>query len=281
MNHYENIKIALTTIHQKEKVIAPAFQNRLKARIITINVDTDTLGTFSGEIERVDSPKITVSKKALLGIQVSNIKRGIATEGSFHPHPTIPLISIHHEIICFLDLEIGIEIYEQKIFGFPVYGSIEVEDITQAEEFLIKNRIGSYKFIAQASKINNAQIFKNLSTIEEVNKAILEIQNTSGEKLIRITTDMRAHCNPLRMWRIRYLARTMAKRLTVHCPKCKAPGFGITSQELGLRCNECNSETTQIKSTIFSCSKCKHIEKKQREDGRKKAYPSECNYCNP
>jgi hypothetical protein len=105
MSEYKNLTIALATIHNKEKVIAPAFRHALNADVIKVDVNTDQLGTFSGEVERIESPSKTVLKKTLLGINSSDIKRGLATEGSFHPHPLIPWLAIHHEIICFVDLE--------------------------------------------------------------------------------------------------------------------------------------------------------------------------------
>ena len=43
---YKNKIIALTTIHGKEKAIAPSIKKILKASICKINHDTDLLGTF-------------------------------------------------------------------------------------------------------------------------------------------------------------------------------------------------------------------------------------------
>lgn len=46
---YRNCEICLTTKHQKQQAIAPSFQKILSAHISTFEVDTDALGTFSGE----------------------------------------------------------------------------------------------------------------------------------------------------------------------------------------------------------------------------------------
>lgn len=49
---YRGQNIALTTKHQKESAIAPHFREQLDATLIVPQIDTDRLGTFSGEIER-------------------------------------------------------------------------------------------------------------------------------------------------------------------------------------------------------------------------------------
>jgi hypothetical protein len=52
MKPYKDVEIVLTTKHEKERAIEPAFAEILDARIRSLDLDTDILGTFSGEVER-------------------------------------------------------------------------------------------------------------------------------------------------------------------------------------------------------------------------------------
>ena len=281
MKLYAGKSIALATLHQKERVIAPLFRRHLSAEVVLSAVDTDSLGTFSGEIERTGQPRQIAIAKARLGMSALGLPRGLATEGSFGPHPEIPFLSIHHEMIVFIDLERGIEVVEQQLFPRSIYDSIEVGSIGDAEEFLIKNRIGRYGMIVQALSPAAAIAEKGIITRLQLEKAIEQIKQASGEGRVRILTDMRAHCNPLRMWRIRALTRALVNRLIQCCPKCAAPGWGVTSSKSGLPCQQCGAATAATQYRICSCSACDFKQQLPRLDGKKAASAAECSYCNP
>src|SRR6202012_948723 len=52
---YTHKRIGLATIHSKERAIAPPFRRLMGAEVIVPpNLDTDVLGTFSGEVPRPD-----------------------------------------------------------------------------------------------------------------------------------------------------------------------------------------------------------------------------------
>jgi len=59
---YSGITAAFATKHLKEKIIAPIF-SQLEIEISVAKVDTDLLGTFSGEIPRVGTSREVVLKK--------------------------------------------------------------------------------------------------------------------------------------------------------------------------------------------------------------------------
>jgi hypothetical protein len=86
---YKNAKICLTTKHKKQEAIGPAFNKILGARLESIELDTDLLGTFSGEIERKKSGLDTARSKCELGMMETGYKYGLSSEGSFGPHPSI------------------------------------------------------------------------------------------------------------------------------------------------------------------------------------------------
>lgn len=281
MKIYAGESIALTTLHKKERVIAPLFRHHLAAQVVVSAVDTDSLGTFSGEIERNGPPRQVAIAKARLGMSALGLSRGIATEGSFGPHPEIPFLSIHHELIVFIDTERRIEVVEQQLFPQSIYDSIEVASIADAEEFLVKNRFGSYGMIVQALTSSVVSPVKGITTGSQLEKAIEHVQICSRDDRVRVLTDMRAHFNPLRMWRIRSLTRALVRRLTQCCPDCAAPGWGVTGSKSGLPCQHCGAATAAIHYRISSCSACGFRQQLPRLDGKKVASIAECSFCNP
>ena len=278
---YQGKDVALATLHGKERVIAPVFRRQLGARVVIAAVDTDSLGTFSGEIERTASPGQVVLAKARMGMTALGVPRGIATEGSFGPHPAIPFLVIHHELVAFIDEEAGVEIVEQQFFHRSIYDSIEVRSILEAQEFLKKNRFGRYGVIVQARDRDACPAIKGIRSMDELDVAVQQIKIVTGCSSVRLLTDMRAHMNPLRMWRIRGLAQALARRLGECCPACAAPGWGQTGREGGLRCRDCGARTEATQALIYSCSACSFKQRVPRPDGKRFASARECPLCNP
>jgi len=53
---YKNQRAVLTTKHDKLALIAPAMLETIGLEVSEVKLDTDQLGTFSGEIPRIGSP---------------------------------------------------------------------------------------------------------------------------------------------------------------------------------------------------------------------------------
>jgi hypothetical protein len=96
---YLGQRIVLTTKHEKSLAIAPPFQEILGANVSECPFDTDLLGTFSGEVERVGSALDCVRNKCERGLDLLGGDLGIASEGSFGPHPYVPFIPGGQEIL--------------------------------------------------------------------------------------------------------------------------------------------------------------------------------------
>lgn len=92
--------VALATTHGKLEQIAPAFERLPDWRIVVADIDTDQFGTFSGEIERVLSPRETAIAKARAGMAAAGTAFGLASEGSIRPHPTVPRTDIFGCVQC-------------------------------------------------------------------------------------------------------------------------------------------------------------------------------------
>jgi hypothetical protein len=81
---FENRTIVIATMHKKESVIAPLLEDNFNLKcIVPSEFNSDSLGTFSGEIERKEDPISTLRQKCLLALKTSNLDLAIASEGSF------------------------------------------------------------------------------------------------------------------------------------------------------------------------------------------------------
>lgn len=71
----------LATRHGKLELIAPALA-RVGYALRAVDVDTDALGTFSGEVPRPGPPRDVAVAKARLAMDASGVEVGVASEGT-------------------------------------------------------------------------------------------------------------------------------------------------------------------------------------------------------
>lgn len=72
----------------KEGVIASVLDTALGCRVERVTGDdTDLLGTFTREIPRAGMQLEAARKKARIGMELSGLSTGLASEGSFGPDP--------------------------------------------------------------------------------------------------------------------------------------------------------------------------------------------------
>lgn len=102
----------LATQHGKERVIGPVLNEALGLRVeCTPDLDTDQFGTFSREIPRRGSPLAAARAKIAAAFECSPHARvGLASEGSFGPHPPIPFVPPGLELVLLVDRETGFEL---------------------------------------------------------------------------------------------------------------------------------------------------------------------------
>lgn len=85
---FEGRKLVIATKHQKEQVLSPLLSHSLGVHVIVPNnLDTDLLGTFSGEVERKHDPITTARLKCQWAMDLTNCDLAVASEGSFGSHP--------------------------------------------------------------------------------------------------------------------------------------------------------------------------------------------------
>ena len=93
--------LCIATKHKKEQVLAPLFKGLGFNVCVAKNIDTDILGTFTGEVERIYTPQLTLKKKCELALQRTHTDFVLSSEGSFGPHPSIPFLYANEEHLLF------------------------------------------------------------------------------------------------------------------------------------------------------------------------------------
>jgi hypothetical protein len=266
---YRGVSAALATKHEKERIVAPLFSS-LGISLQVPQIDTDVLGTFSGEIERVGTPKEVVLKKARMGIEALGLSYGLASEGSIGPDPVVPFLNSDIECVAWVDDERGIEIVE-------FHRSLDIIAATGSsinDEFLTRADFPNHSLIVKG----NGKVVKGIKDRRELDRAIEEI-SALGASIV-IESDLRAHHSPSRQRNIAAVAEKLVARLSRLCPGCSAPGFGHMENLYGVICRECkNVETRAVRGEVLGCAKCDYRE--EISNGKEFIEAAECGYCNP
>ena len=288
---YQGATAALATMHGKEIAIAPAMRAQLGLNVITPpDLDTDVLGTFTGEISRVGTMRDVAIRKARLGMGISGLKIGIASEGSFGPHPHIPFFRAGLELMVFVDDERDLIITEALIAEEINHDEAVVLSASELEPFLPRVSFPDHALVVAPNltaspwwKLHpeRARSRKGIVSYDELVDAVARAGRISEDGRARITTDLRAHMNPTRMRAIARLASLLAVRIATECPECHAPGFGRVRPAPGLPCRDCGEESTIPRGDILRCVACEHEREKRRLPICGSAEPGECPRCNP
>ena len=281
---YHGNCILLATKHQKSLAIAPAFWSSLGASVLEYIVDTDQLGTFSGEVERNGSALECARKKCGLSLDKlgSNVEFALASEGSFGPHPSIPLLPVNQEILYFIDRKRDFHLHLVHWSEKTNYQMQTLSSLEELQKFAESANFPSHALILRPNNRNNKTfVFKGIDTQDSLEQAFRESVKHSSDGKVWVETDMRAHLNPTRMAVIGELAVKMGERLGTLCPKCMSPGWGCISMVKGLPCESCDQTTELIAEEIHGCVLCDHTEKKCRTDALKHAPQQNCCWCNP
>lgn len=279
-NPYAGAQIALATMHGKARALAPAFAKLAASLVLPNGIDTDALGTFSGEVPRLQAPLPTAIAKARLAMVATGLPLGLATEGSFGPDPQIGFVTLHRELAVLVDDLHGqvvweaLNSHESNLDSLVVSGARELDDA----------QLARWGFPAHALIVRgepSGPIFKALNDRHSLTDAIHACIAASPLRQARIETDMRAHLNPTRMRQIALLGERLVARLRCRCPRCHAPGFGRVDVVTGLPCSWCGQPTLGLKGEIHGCAACGERAQRPRSDGVLESDPAQCDRCNP
>ncbi len=270
----------VATMHEKQRAIGPSFESLLGFQMETGFLNTDVFGTFSGEVERSLPPKECAKIKCLNALSAHGKQMGIANEGSFVPHPILPLVPVDYEVFFFADLEMGFHLCVSKMFTETNFSSGVFSEFDSILRFGREAKFPSHALILRPNCWEDKQVcFKGIQSIEDLYDAFERSRFVSSDKQVWIGTDMRAHKNPTRMQHLETFSEEIARRLATSCPACAIPGWGPVDRIKGLPCVDCGAETQLVRATIWGCCQCAHKELIPLDSIG--AEPQYCPLCNP
>jgi hypothetical protein len=280
---FDNIDAVLATMHGKERIIAPLLQAALGLRIyVAAGLDTDRFGSFSRDIPRIGSPLDAARAKiAAVFEQIPQASVGLASEGSFGPHPQIPFLPFDREIVLLVDRRNGLEIVGHHLAPRTNFAQTVTGDPDAAMTFADRTGFPAHGVIvigtADGRPAPRRLLRKDIMTAQDLRAAVAEAIVLCGSA--HVETDMRAHRNPTRMRAIKRATIDLVRRYRSECPQCARPGFAVTERLSGLRCAGCGEPTDVTRAEVLLCAGCAH--RIERMIGAPVADPSRCDYCNP
>ena len=278
---YAGETAVLATKHDKLALIAPPLWRAVGLRVEAVAVDTDVLGTFTGEVPRKQPPLETAIAKARLGMNAAGAALGLASEGSIGPDPAMPFVHSDLEIVVLVDDENGIVVWESHASWDIVAGSASVSPDEDVGPFLAQARFPEHQLIVRPNRGALRPIYKGISSVGRLTAAVAVCAAAAPDGLARVETDMRAHACPSRRVVIAGAAERLAGRLAARCPACGAPGWGRIDVLLGVPCAWCGTEVARPRAEIDGCVACEHRQTRPIVSGDVLADPGECPHCNP
>jgi hypothetical protein len=272
--------LLIATKHKKEKVIAPVLEKELGVVcIVSENFDTDTFGTFSGEIDRKDDPLATVRNKCLQAMELVNCDLAIASEGSFGAHQTLFFVPADDELVYLVDKKNNIEVWGRELSTRTNFSGIMIESETDLMEFADMVSFPSHGLIIKKAQEDNTEIVKGICNKQELLAHFDYFITKYGKAFIE--TDMRAMYNPTRMNIIEKATKNLIVKLINFCPNCDTPGFSITEVKAGLPCTRCKFPTRSTLAHIYECKKCSNKNEVLYPHKKYVEEPTFCDICNP
>jgi hypothetical protein len=277
---FQGRKVIIATKHQKEKVIAPIFEKELGVIcFVDETFDTDALGTFTGEIERELDPISTAREKCLRAMNINNCDLGIASEGSFGPHPSMFFINADDEFLIFIDTKNKIEVLVRELSTSTNFNGKQIQSQEELLEFANQIEFPKHGLILRKSKDEKTDICKGIIDFETLEITFEYLYSKYNS--VYVETDMRAMFNPSRMNVIEKATQKLVQKIRSTCPQCKMPGFGITDARKGLECSLCGSPTNSTLSYIYDCQHCQFTKEEMYPNKKTTEDPTYCDYCNP
>jgi hypothetical protein len=281
---YHHTVAVLTSMHAKERVIGPILRDELGLIVgLAMGVNTDQFGTFSREVERTGSQHDAAKAKIAAGFEYAPLARvGLASEGSFGPHPHIPFLAVGRELVLLVDRQSGLELTGYDASPETNFGHAIARDLDEAFAFAQRARFPEHGLIVMGCSDEQPApdllLNKDVTDAAALEAAVRECVRFCGAAFVE--TDMRAHRNPTRMAAIERATRDLVRRFHSRCPQCDHRGFDVTERISGLPCVWCGEPTRVIKAEALTCQSCGcRIERSATTDTTVDA--GQCEVCNP
>lgn len=274
---YQDRTLFIVTKHQKETIIGPLFQRAFGWNYQLIELDTDQLGTFTGEIERPGDPLTTARKKIESAIEQAN-DLIIVSEGSFGPHPTIGFIAGDDELLLLFDKKTNDEFVVRHVSTQTNFSGQEIFQPDQMHDFLQTVGFPEHAVIVREEKEGKV-VEKGIHSLDQLKS--LSDYFFKNNKSFYLETDMRAMHNPSRQKVIAEACEKLIEKLKSSCPNCHHPGFDVKEVISGLPCMNCSYPTRSTLSYSYHCTKCGFSQEKKYPHGKTLEDPMYCDLCNP
>ena len=271
----------LATKHAKLPLIAPPLAAAVGLRVDAVAVDTDSLGTFTGDVPRRAPALDTAIAKARLGMSAAGQSLGLASEGSIGPDPAVPFVNADREIVVLVDDDNGFVVWESHTSWDIIVASTSAGADEDLSQFLSSADFPNHRLIVRPNSGALHPIYKGISSIDAFATAVSECAAVAIDGLARVETDMRAHACPSRRGVIAAAADRLAARIATLCPSCGAPGWGHVDVVLGVPCAWCGTEVARPRAEIAGCPACEYREDRPLIPPDARVDPGECSYCNP
>lgn len=277
---FKGRKLAIATMHHKEKVIQPLLEKELGVNcVVPAELNTDQWGTFSGEIEREHNPVETARLKCLKAMELTDSDLGVASEGSFGPHPSLFFIQADDEFLIFIDLKNNLEIICRELSTSTNFNGKMIQSESELFVFADLSKFPSHGLILKDAKDNYRHIVKGVTQQSDLQNAYRHLSEKYGT--VYVETDMRAMYNPTRMAVIEVVTHKLIKKIQSTCPNCSMPGFGLTNIQKGLPCSLCGSPTNSTLANISVCNHCSFTQEDLHPNNKTTEDPMYCDRCNP
>lgn len=275
---YAGRRLVIASMHGKEAVIAPLLEAALGVQCIAgSGVDTDRLGTFTGEVARTLDPLAAAREKCRLAMDLYDCDLAVASEGSFGPHPSLAWLPADDELVLLVDRKNELEIWGREVSAATNYSHTDIDSGAALLDFAQRVSFPTHGVILRSTTPGRERIIKDLTDETALLAAWERLRVMGGS--IRAETDMRAMRNPTRMQVIAQATQKLINKAMSRCPECSAPGYSITTIIHGLPCRWCGSPTRSAAGYQYRCAKCGYERTKPSE----RAYedPMYCDVCNP
>lgn len=274
-----NKVIYFATEHKKEQVIAPSFFDAFNCRVKSLYINSDILGTFSGDVERKLSPIQAAKEKIKMGlIQKPDAEYLIASEGSFYPDSQVPWMPVNEELLLFYDAKQEIEIVAKAVTREVKYVSKKIDSSNLSLELFNEFDFPNHGVvIVSKDKVNKKNVIKDVNDYLELDQLIKRLKE--GRGMIQVMTDLRSHKNPTRQKNIYQAGLNLIDEIKLVCPNCQRYGQKIREHIEGLLCAQCGIPSKYIKSIERECSSC--TKTWMQDLGKAPIDPMYCDWCNP
>jgi len=281
---YQGRQVAFLTQHGKEDLVRARLEASLGCQLVhTAAYDTDQLGTFTHEVARQGSQLDAARAKAQIGMDLTGLHIGIASEGAFGPDPFVGFTPWNYEVVVWVDQHLGIEV--QGFAQGPAQSLQKtLHGLDQLPSFVEEANFPSHHLNLRpelAPEHDHGAVWqKGIRDVDALTQAFHAAQSQSVGGGVLIENDLRAFSNPTRQALIRKATDDLIQKLQSACPQCAKPGFSLAKQRSGLPCRVCARPTALPLAEVWQCVSCGFQEEKATHQAES-ADPARCNHCNP